>query len=461
MRMFKLKSETYPSTIKKNLNAGWWGCRQRWLTTIVACVLCALSNTKEVNAQSNVYYDQPTTQQYSELKQFGLSYIQVVTTGVSATGAGSFTFSTPEMNSPLYSPVREARAVVGLATGIGQCDLGGVKTLSPAAAQSLSLYFAEGQIATDLSDTEATVSHIEAVLNDPIASFSISGTSLISQGISPPVAVGGMSSGSTTYAVVGNDVHLLLDGLESAVLNYASGIDSSQDHKRLLQGHARKVDLVEQFAEQWCLQNGFNLRTYQVEVHFAKYGALPVVVGVFTRAQSSGFVLIDGVNGALAGPFVSRSRIDPTSLLSAHSAYITGSDFAVINVSTGCESPVADTRTLVPCPTPVPPGCVPGSTPPPGMVPITVPGNPVPGAPSAWSCTTTTAGVCVCKRTINHVPGTGTACPFPDIIRGTCLMKEDVICTATSTPCNCVGGAGGMPPGCGPTCSSEFWYWAQ
>jgi hypothetical protein len=67
---------------------------------------------------------------------------------------------------------------------------------------------------------------------------------------------------------------------------------------------------------------------------FGRFGALPVLAVWFDE----GYILIDGTNGAAAGPYADGVAYDPTELLLAHGVYQPGTGAIMVDLETGCES---------------------------------------------------------------------------------------------------------------------------
>ena len=198
-----------------------------------------------------------------------------------------------------------------------------------------------------------------------------------------------------------------------------------------------EVDVFEGQIRDWAAVNGIDLTVYRVVANFGAYGSLPIFVGVYQSGSDTGFVLIDGVNGEVDGPFVSGSAIDPRGLLVLHGgAFVSGTGVQVVDAKTG--------------------GCV-------AAAPTWHPSPPF-GAPATWIITWTTPG----WRCFLNNPATGTSCKCrregtgrdPDgriiTVRETC----DCTCAAPPGPGAIPAGPGLTPPpalGCTP-CAVEYLY---
>ena len=218
--------------------------------------------------------------------------------------------------------------------------------------------------------------------------------------------------------------------------------------------------------------------SYQIEARFGRYGALPIIVAYYKHQQETGFVLVDGVNGNIDGPYLAGSTINPLNLLNAHAgSYISGTSVVVVRADTGCKHPVAD-EDLPIAPQPAD-GTVPGHlTPMPGRparpaTPTTpaIPAGPA-GRPSQWICTDNVT-TCVCVSVYNYDLAPGAKCPYTPN-NGGCKTRMIVTCTTTGGG----GIAGGAcrsvpndkpaptPPATAPspapaqtTCVEEWRYW--
>ncbi len=225
--------------------------------------------------------------------------------------------------------------------------------------------------------------------------------------------------------------------------------DFSQENKRLLLGEPSQVDVFENEVRGWAWVNGLDLTVYRVNANFGRYGSLPVFVGVYQSGSDAGFILVDGINGAVDGPFVSGSAIDPRGLLIAHTgAFVAASGVQVVDAKTGtCVAAAPSWHPITPT-SPIPPGYTPRPAVP--GLPVTAPKS-LPGWPTVPRCfTVAIPASCVCTYEEVWIPGPG----------GTGAIRVEQSCTCPMAVCT-----GPLPnlPGVVPavaTCTcgpSRYW----
>jgi hypothetical protein len=421
------------------------------------------AGASSATAQS-VFYDTPNSTQYLEIKSWGLKYVAFNQTGVPASGAATFTFSTPAMNSPLFSPLRAVNSVVGLATGMGECDTEDVKTFDGALTESAAMYLADGEVATSLDDTNATLAHLEAAVASS-AQLGVEGNQLVSVGLTPALTT--TSPGAAQYGVGATSTMTWLAELSNNAPVWAASRNFANEHRKVLTGTPTEVSVFGDSVRSWVASKGLDITVYEARANFGRYGSLPIFVGSFISVDEVGYVLIDPINGNVDGPFDMASPINPTALLNSHSEF-SGGGVVVADVLTGKCMPMAAGWKTTPKPGTFPrPAIVPPTVPvwpvwPPGTnVPVCkvppvagcYPFNPNPTRPGYfgdYSCVTKGA-VCVCTsygQETDTVPGA----PWIEV-RRTCKI-----------PGGCLPGPFGAPPGTpyGPpgngTCTTEYFY---
>ena len=218
--------------------------------------------------------------------------------------------------------------------------------------------------------------------------------------------------------------------------------DFTEEGKRQLLGMVSEVDVSEGQIRDWAAVNAVDLTVYRVVANFGAYGSLPIFVGVYQSGGDAGFILIDGVNGEVDGPFVSGSAIDPRGLLVLHGgAFVSGSGVQIVDAKTGgCVAAAPKWNPITPT-TPIPPGYTPRPALPGGL----------PGAPTVPKCVTVAVPAgCVCTYEEVWIPGPG----------GTGAIRVEQSCNCPVAVCT-----GPLPnqPGVVPsatTCTcgpSRFW----
>ena len=407
------------------------------------------------------------------MQSWGQKYVTLKSTGTPAAGASTFAFTSPAMNSPLFSPLRAAELTVNLTTGSGS----GCPDYAPTPGGDVVAFLTTGGLSSNIAtETDKTLDLLEVAAEDDGVVLDIVGNNLVAMNLSPGQVSG--STGTAQWAGASTTTINWIASLNTACASWANGQVTSDDATRRLLGTARVVDNMEEFVKDWGRANAIRIETYQVEARFGSFGALPIVIAYYFSGDDQGFLMIDGVNGALNGPFAPGTFINPAALLATHpDAYLPGTPMQIVNAANGKCAARADVVT--PFPTTPPPGTVP-----PGLVPVpgrvltpTLPALPT-GRPTPWTCTLT-GGTCTCKVTYNYEPGPGVACPITTPL-ASCLVKVTVTCTGPAGGAGCNGGPagpapappaapGGPVPGTGApglgspgwgTCSESWWYWA-
>jgi hypothetical protein len=314
--------------------------------SLVVCMSICAGTCGVASAQSSVLYADPSSSQLDELKVWGGMYVEFKNSGVPANGASSFEFSSAAMNSPLYSPIRAAAAVIGEAKGTGGC---GSATLTPAnggaISEDVALYLSSATVVTSLSDTVASSYHLQAVAQSPQASLTISQGLVTSEDLTPAATAG--TPGSKQYTDVNTPTATWIAQLGTLAPSWSAQDDAMKTSSHLLKDSLSAIDSLSQKLSNWASVNHIDATVYRVDAQFGKYGSLPLLVvtfGVQSKGEQRGdcgFLLIDGINGQVDGPFAARTAIDPTELLMAHAEYVAGTSIEVVNTATGCGGGVA------------------------------------------------------------------------------------------------------------------------
>jgi len=404
-------------------------------------------------AQSSVFYNEPSGEQQQELKQWGTMYLELLDNGTPAEDAASFAFTKADMNSALFSPVRAAMSIVGEAIGQSGCA---TTTIQPGGGgtidENLVAYLTLGKITTSLANTDATTAHLTAIINNNDAQFTIENNVLVSEGLTPSVIA--TVPGAKQYTTVSNATATWISQLGTLSPGWAAQRNFTEEGKRQLLGMVSEVDEFQAEIESWAGLNAVDLSVYRVDANFGAYGSLPIIVGVYRSGTDSGFILIDGINGQIDGPFVNGTAIDPRGLLVMHGdAYVANTGVSVARAKVGGCAPVADTKKLTPCPDPKPPGCKPGDYVNPVFVPV-IPATPVRSRCSGGN----NACVCTTEHSLKLSPGS--TCPYTDMVSGLCILRNTKTCKQQpGATCTCPDDGNAMPAGCAATCTDEYWYW--
>ncbi len=428
---------------------------------------------------ATAYYNVPTAQ--AEINTWATMYDTLRKTGTPAAGAATFSFSDPAMNTPLFSVLAAAKRTVSAVTGVAPCNPVNGTPITEEGGNVTS-WMTSNIVATNWAeDPQATSSLIQSATLDPNATLTVSGTSLQAANLSATAVVGAPIA--ATYASVGSNTLAWIGDFTVASMAHAATLNTNDNARRLLLGLPRTVDESETWTRRWGVEHGKSFGTYQINATFGRFGSLPLIVlavGMGNQPENF-YLLIDGANGYVDGPFVSGTNIDARPLLATHpDAYATGTATSLIRADSGCGIIRADIRFPF-APTP-PPGTVP-----PGLIPA--PGTPT-GKPTPWSCTgglTTPpfTAPCVCVTTYNYIPGPAVPCPPqtpPMTSPGLCIVKLEITCTMPAGAA-CNGGPASpapvLPPGALPTptpgvppnpttvpgspgvpvCTESWWYW--
>jgi hypothetical protein len=402
-------------------------------------------------AQSSVFYNEPSGEQQQELKQWGTMYLELLDNGTPAEDAASFAFTKADMNSALFSPVRAAMSIVGEA--IGQSGCATTTTIQPGGGgtidENLVAYLTLGKITTSLANTDATTAHLTAIMNGNNAQFTIENNVLVSEGLTPSVIA--TVPGAKQYTTVSNATATWISQLGTLSPGWAAQRNFADEGKRQLLGMVSEVEVFEGQIRDWATVNGVELTVYRVVANFGAYGSLPIFVGVYQSGSDAGFILIDGVNGEVDGPFVSGSAIDPRGLLVLHGgAFVSGTGVQVVDAETGKCAPVAkEWEDSPPWTWPWDPAYVPTW---PAPAPV-VPG--VPAAPfTPWSCYQqgTHPGLQVGLACVCILDGTSTGGGTPPTVPTRIICRCGGIgCAAPGGPPSGPNGPGTIPNPADPT----------
>lgn len=422
---------------------------------VPASILGLALLTGTAAAQSNPFYDQLSGASATEVRAWYGMYISRVDNGAPATGATTFTFSDPRLNSPLFSPRSAAVRTAAVAT-TGSADYTCVDETDLAATTSTGIlanqvrsYMLSGLIVTGVStDPLGTEAHAEAIVGAQAAGSttvvaSVQGDTLVSYGLPATTAQGG-PVGSPIPAT---ELELAWMGpLNAMTLGWAVQLraEATQANRSTLLGVQGYLSEFKQGVDEYLAQQGLNAETYGVEAWFGTYGSLPIVV----LNYSGGFLLIDAVDGFIDGPFAPGSPIVPSALLATHAdVYVSGTPVMVVDATSLCGAGTGKTWHDT-----APPGWVPA-------VPVTTPGDPANNPndrPCHWSnynCEFVLGKGCVCTST-----GTGTSGTPPV----TTTTKTVQVCPTTADS-DCRATAKTYPPGPPPPmntgCAAAVQYW--
>lgn len=412
-------------------------------------------------AQVSPFYGGIDAQDQTELEVWAGYFWQKADTGVVAK-PGEFQFSDSAMNSPLFSPLRGARATleaVNLLPAI-DCDAAATPNYAdPKVAAAFRAVMLDAKVTTDAQINPSGASaHSQMIAEAPPGSvvFWTEGTKLISIGLplklvnEPPKepVFAGQVSPETEEAMA----KLISTG--PAIAAASKGVTVAQG---LITGEKDQADRFADGVQEllWDMESDGAIG--RMEAAFGIYGSLPIISITFDDA----YIVMDCTNGELDGPFEPDSDIDATLLLSKHPEFVAGSSIRYYK-GIGCPARSAVWHLTPPVAVPPYSTCpaVPGSTPvtvlPPFRVPGTPPGTPVtlnptvpgwlttPGLgpwPTSGGCVATTA-TCTCMQYGQQLGGPPGTPPL--------WYRVRTICPA----------AAGCPPASFSGCfSPTVWYW--
>lgn len=253
------------------------------------------------------------------------------TTGQPATGSAGFAFTDPATNTALYDPYAAARRTVANAQGLDLCTSGiGTGT-------AVANYATGSTVETSLDDPNATTAHTNAIASAPTSagvSGGVIGGSLVSIGL-PLQPVTGIPAPATPYAPDPGTAAWIA-GIEAFAMTTALSFDPADDLERRLLGQPRDSELLahaiwDESVNTWGVNPDDILL---LEAEFGIYGSLPMLVVYF----ADNYILVDGTNGIVSGPFADTVPYDPIPLLEGHAEYEPGTGARMVIGETGCET---------------------------------------------------------------------------------------------------------------------------
>ena len=304
---------------------------------------------------SSIYYTEASGALSTEVSSFMAMYKTLKTTGQPHAGAAGFLYTDPQANTPLFDAILASqRTVSGTLNFDEACPV--------ATPVQIALHAGNGTISNDLTDTEATINHLDAALGAEGVTVSVEGDQLVSQGM-PPEPVSGTPIPAQAFVPTPERAAWIAD-IEWHTLQTTATQNPAEDVANTLLGLPTNA---QQLA--WSIWDHLfdtqhdepdEIRVLKAE--FGIYGALPVLEVTFDQ----GFFLIDGLTGEAFGPYSDGQPYDPIPLLSNHPEYQAGTPASLIVAETGCEAVGGRKRwrpnpppnytpkapVLVPCPTP-------------------------------------------------------------------------------------------------------------
>lgn len=401
--------------------------------------------TALVTAQpSSIFYDDLDASFHAEIKTFVSMYTHLLIHGEPATGAQDFSFTHSEANSPLFQPyVAYMRTLAKIKGGEDVQYFGHIVGPADVAAYS------EGTvISTSMSEPAPTINHLSAIIasNDSVQSSVTEGTlSSVGLGVQP------VESGTPYVSPMDPpEYEAWMDDLALLASNLAAAHDPTEDVGHMLLGEPTNAERLRASLDSWLSAqhpDDMWIGTHLIHGMFGQFGALPVIIVYFQE----GYLLLDGVDGTMVGPFLHDDDLDLLPLLTLRAQYQVGTGAVGIDMvsSTTVIAAVkkhrAPPRGYVPDPACTPAGCW-------------TPRNPsTPTGTPYYGCQLMAASPprCECKASGTYLPGPGQP-PGPPV-------PTEIICRYPTTaggdcPSNPTAPPALIPP---PATCTQTWTYAR
>lgn len=300
--------------------------RTMTLACAVAAVALGISGPllSQSPADRAAFYGVLDTSQDAAVKQWSTYLWNRIETGSPSVAAAAFAFTDPALASPLFQPLRAAKGTLeGLEVAaespcywVATTPTGDLIAIGDAALiQATKDYMTLGKLSTDLGENIAgTSEHLNKILSSDGAQFGFEGGSLVSYGVQPDTVAAAYVGGAPKFDVGPGTMNAIGVILGTAPAIAASANSPSESLRAIRGGASRTDDFLTQLAlALWDVDVNQVVMT-RVDAMFGAYGDLPLALVQFEDA----YVLVDTVNGTLAGPFEPTSPFDATSLLANH-----------------------------------------------------------------------------------------------------------------------------------------------
>ncbi len=296
---------------------------------ILGTLAAATASSLQAQTVSTTYDTEASGTQAQENAAYITMLETFKTTGQPATGSAGFAFTDPATNTALYDPYAAARRTVANAQGLDLC----VSVLGTGTA--VTNYATGTTVETSLDDPNATTAHTNAIAAAPTSAGvtgGVIGGSLVSIGL-PLQPVTGVPAPATPYAPDPGTAAWIA-GIEAFAMTTALSFDPADDPERRLLGQPRDSELLahaiwDESVNTWGVSPDDIL---MLEAEFGIYGSLPMLVVYFDDS----YILVDGTNGIVSGPFADTVPYDPIPLLEGHAEYEPGTGARVVIGETGC-----------------------------------------------------------------------------------------------------------------------------
>ncbi|MCC5823509.1 MAG: hypothetical protein LAT64_05560 [Phycisphaerales bacterium] len=273
-----------------------------------------------------ILYDDLDPQLKAEVKVFISMYTHLLIHGEPAEGADAFSFTHPHANSPLFQPyVAYVRTLAKIKAGD---DFYFGHLVGPA---EVAAYSDGTLVSTSITDAMSTLNHLSAIsASAGTTHVSTVDGELNSTGLGVEPAEGGEAYVSPLDPPSYED---WMADLASLAASVSATLDPAMDVRYMLLGEPTNAERMRAQLDAWLQverSGDTGLGSYVIHAAFGKFGALPIIVIIY----SDGYLLVDGMNGTVAGPYLYEDEIDAVSLLSLRAEYSAGTGVAGININT-------------------------------------------------------------------------------------------------------------------------------
>jgi len=380
----------------------------RWTKALaLAAVFAGATTALAQSPPQTVFYGVLSETEQTEVQAWGIAYWTKVEAGTLST----HTFSNPAMNSHRFNPFRGTRATLenlklldaaDCDKAIIESDPGSIDAVSAAKRQALKDAMVLGTFKTDpVANPDGTIEHIQKILDAGAVQGLVvytEGGKLTSEKLPLDILI--MAGANPEFASELPEATIqAINAILVAAPGYALAAPNVTEFQALVSGAISKTDDVAAHIRQLLFDmqvSWSDLGRY--DAVFGVYGSLPIIIVDLPGA----YIVVDGTNGNIDGPFTPSSSIDALGLLGHHlGEYANGT--GVIYYSTGgCTvsalsarkrwnptapgnyPPPFNPQPVAPPGTPVPPYIIPGV---PGTSPLAVRPD-RPGWFTDWLCTT-------------------------------------------------------------------------
>lgn len=316
-----------------------------WLCATMTCVACAVpTSIAQSTPNRAAFYGTLDAVQQEAVEQWSSLLWSRIETGAPAESALSFTFADPTLASPLFQPLRAAKATleklnIAVETPcywVTTTPTGTLVAVGDAALiQATKDYMTLGKLSTDIGqNAEGTVEHLNKIFASAGVQFGIEGNSLVSYGAEPEAVASAFIGGVPKLDVSAGTINAIGVILGTAPAIAAAATSPSESIRAIHGGSSRTDDFLTQLGQALWYTEVNQVVVTRIDATFGAYGDLPLALVQFEDS----YVLVDTTNGGVDGPFEPTSPFDASLLLASHTeAYETGSAVSYID-DKGCKA---------------------------------------------------------------------------------------------------------------------------